>query len=85
MVITLEKALEDKLNREFAKSKSNDTFLEDVCGVLMLSDWSDDTLRRLIKRPNLLKKVALALHEDDVFSDFFEQRVKALTLELMGK
>ena len=84
MIITLERALEDKLNKELAKLNSSNTFQEDVCGVLMLSDWSDDDLRRLIKRPNLLKEVALALHEDDAFSEFFEQRVQELTLELIA-
>jgi len=85
MVITLREALEEKLKRELAKSPGlfRQSYLEDVCSVLTLSEWSDDVLPRLIKTPNLLREIALALHDDDAFSAFFEHRVRELTLELI--
>ena len=78
-------ALELKLNRELnAQSKLlSQSFLEDIYAVLLLSEWSDDVILRLLQTPSLLQEVAYALHNDDVFSMFFEQRVMDLTLELM--
>jgi len=80
-------ALERKLQRELGASSRvfSQSFLEDVYGVLILTDWHDDTMRRLIQRPNLLQEVAWAVHNDDVLSDFFGQRAKDLILELMEK
>jgi len=81
-----ESALEIKLKRELeARSEQfRQSFHEDVCSVLTLTDWSDDVMLRLIQTPNLLQEVVSALHDDDVFSDFFDQRVKDLILELVG-
>ena len=87
MVITLQEALETKLKKELARSPEflKQSFLEDICSVLIFTEWSDDVLPRLIKTPNLLREVALALHDDDMFSEIFEQRAKKLTLELIEK
>jgi len=74
-----------KLKREFeAPSRfSNHSFREDVYNLLTLTDWSDDVAARLIQIPNLLREVAVTLHDDDVFSAFFEQRTIQLALELL--
>jgi len=87
MLITLQEALEAKLKRELAKSPEflRQSFLLDICSVLILTDWDDDVLPRLIKTPNLLREIALRLHDDDVFSEVFEQRAIKLTLELIEK
>ena len=79
-------ALRAKLKREFeAPSRfHNQSFREDVYSVLSLSKWPDDVLPRLIQTPNLIREVAWALCDDDAFLDFFDQRVIALTLELVG-
>ena len=49
--------------------------------MLALTDWNDDVVSQLLQTPNLLQEVARALHNDDTFSEFFEQRTKELTLE----
>ena len=87
MIITLQEALETKLKKELAKSPEffRQSFLEDICSVLILTAWSDDVLPRLIKTPNLLREIALTLHNDDAFTEVFEQRAIKLTLELIGK
>ena len=78
-------ALEIKLKRELDTLPSvfNQTFREDVCSVLTLSEWDDEVMLCLIQTPNLLEEVALSLHNDDLFSAFFEQRIGTLTLELV--
>jgi len=60
------------------------SFLEDIYGILTLSEWSDAVMLRLIKTPHLLQEIAWALRNDDAFDTFFEQRVRALILELAG-
>jgi len=76
--------LKAKLKREFEVPTRviSHSFREDVYHVLLLTKWPDDVVPRLVQTPNLLQEVALALHNDDVFSEFFEQRTKELTLEL---
>ena len=87
MVITLQEALEEKLKKELAKQSElfSRSFHEDIYSVLTLTDWSDDVILRLIKTPNLLREVAWRLHDDDAFSEVFEQRAIELTLELVEK
>jgi len=79
--------LEAKLRRELATPPRffSQSFREDVYSVLALTEWREDTMLRLIQTPNLLQEVMRSLHTDDVFSIFFEQRVKDLTLELVEK
>jgi len=87
MVITLQDALEEKLKKELAKQSElfSRSFHEDIYSVLTLTDWSDDVILRLIKKPNLLREVAWTLHDDDTFSEFFEQRTIQLTMELIER
>jgi len=77
--------LRAKLKREFeAPSRfSHQSFREDLYSVLSLTEWDDDVVLRLIQTPNLLRELTWALYNDDAFLDFFEQRAKALTLELI--
>ena len=54
-------ALQAKLKREFEEPStlfSNQMFREDIYYMLILSDWSDEVVRRLIQIPNLLWTVA---------------------------
>jgi len=78
-------ALEIKLKRELATPPKffSQSFREDVYSVLALTEWSEDFMLRLIQTPDLLQEVMRSLHNDDVFSTLFEQRVKDLTLELV--
>ncbi|MCL2568085.1 MAG: hypothetical protein FWE12_01440 [Oscillospiraceae bacterium] len=87
MIITLKEALEKKLEKELVQlsKRSKQSYLEDIWSVLALSEWSEEEIPRLLQTPNLLREVALTLQDDDVFLDFFEQRVKDLTLELVEK
>ena len=61
------------------------SFLEDIYSILTLSEWSEDLLLRLIKTPNLLQTIARTIHNDDIFSAFFEQRIRELILELAAE
>jgi len=76
--------LERKLTIEFETLTRSpcQSFREDIYNFLILSEWSDDAMSRLTRIPNLLQEVELALRDDDSFGDCFEQRAKALTLEL---
>ena len=76
--------LELKLRIEMEKPSEifSQSFLEDIYSLLTLSEWSEDVLLRLIKTPNLLQEVAQRIHNDDMFSAFFEQRARELILEL---
>ena len=80
-------ALELKLKRELDTPPRffSQSFREDIYSVLTLTKWSDELMSQLILTPDLLREVAWALHNDDVFSAFFEQRTIELTLELMEK
>ena len=79
--------LERKLQRELETPSQvfSQSFLEDVYGVLTLTDWNEETMHRLLQRPKLLQEVAWAVHNDDVLSDFFGQRAKDLIVALMEK
>ncbi|MCL2568295.1 MAG: hypothetical protein FWE12_02510 [Oscillospiraceae bacterium] len=76
-------ALKLQLELESPSELFSRSFLEDIYSVLTLSEWSEDMLLRLIKTPNLLQKVGRVLHNDDVFSVFFEQRTRELIVELI--
>jgi len=80
-------ALKAKLKREFeAPSRfHNQSFREDVYSVLALTNWSDDVALRLVQTPHLLREVTWALYDDEAFLDFFEQRAKEVTLELIER
>jgi len=77
----------DRLDQELAKLSGTckQSFYEDVHSVLTLSKWSDEEWQRFDRTPNLLREVALAVYDDDVFSTVFELRVKSLALELARK
>ena len=85
MVTDIREALERKLTIEFEQlTKSHRQSLrEDIYNFLILSEWPDDVMYRLIRTPNLLGEVELALRDDDLFGDFFEQRTRALILALV--
>ncbi|MCL2842104.1 MAG: AbrB/MazE/SpoVT family DNA-binding domain-containing protein [Oscillospiraceae bacterium] len=80
-------ALKIKLKRELEVPCRvfSQSFREDVCSVLALSSWSDNVVSQLLQTPNLLREIAQALHHDDVFSEYFEQRTKELTLDYISK
>lgn len=82
-----QEALEMKLNRELEEPTNlfSRSFLEDIHSVLTLGKWNDDAILKMVKTPNLLHGVAWALHNDDVSSDFFEQRARDLILTLLGE
>ena len=85
VVITIREALERKLTIEFERLTRSpcQSFREDIYNFLILTEWPDDAVCRLIQTPNLLSKVELALRDDDLFGDFFELRAKALILALI--
>jgi len=61
------------------------SFYEDIYAVLTLRDWTDEHMLRFIQTPSLLQEVALALHNDNIFSAFYEQRIVDLTLKITEK
>ena len=79
--------LEKKLQREFEMLTRccKQSFREDIYGVLTLTQWSDEEIRRLILIPNLLREVEMALNDDDMFLAFVELRTKTLALKLTEK
>ena len=81
------KALELKLKQELeAPSRFfSQSFREDVHSVLAFAEWSDDVVSQLLQIPDLLQEIARVLHNDDAFSEYFEQRVTELTLEYLAK
>jgi len=79
--------LENKLKRELELTTRchNQSFREDIYSVLAHAKWKDEDMRRLIMTPDLLQELELILRDDDMFSDFFEQRVKSVALKLIEK
>ena len=75
--------LEKKLQRELAEStgSNNATLLEDIYFIIAYSDWDAEVADSLLRMPDLLYNVALMLGNDDIFSDFYEKRVRDLTLQ----
>jgi len=76
--------LERKLIQELETPSQlfSQSLWEDVYSVLTLTEWNDEVMLYLVRVPGLLAEVAHALHNDDVFSGFFEQRTTDLILEL---
>ena len=60
------------------------SFCQDICSVLTLTNWSDNVMVRLLQTPNLLREVAIALSDDDMYAAFLEERTRTLVLQLIG-
>ena len=59
------------------------SWLEDIYSILILDEWSNEVMHKLINTSDLLHEIARALHNDDVFSEFYEQRIRELILEFI--
>ena len=71
-----------KLNREFDTNQgSNNIWLyEDIHMFLILNEWDDTVIDNLLTKENILKELAFKLRNDDEFDEFFEKKMKELTL-----
>jgi len=71
--------LETKLKIS-SKNHSNILF-EDIYNFLLLDSWSDEAVKSLLAKENLLNEVANRLREDDIFNHIFEERLRKVTLD----
>jgi len=81
-----DESLEEKLEREMPKPSElfSESFLEDIRMFLLLNNWSDEVLCAVMERKNIVNELAYELHNDSVFADFFEARLRQLLLELVA-
>jgi len=57
------------------------SLLEDIRMFIDLNEWSDEVTHAIAQNPDIAAELAFALHNDDIFADFFETRLKQLLLE----
>lgn len=76
--------LEEKLERELPEPSElfSESFLEDIRRFLIHNNWENDVLCAIMEKKNVINELAYALHNDDLFADFFETRLRQLVLEL---
>lgn len=79
----LKEALEIKLKNELEEI-STDLFskshLTDIGMFLIGNDWDEDVLASLLSKPSVVRDLAHAFHLDELSSEFFEMRMRQLTL-----
>ena len=81
----LKEVLEVKVQNELQEMSTglfSRSQLEDIGMFLINSSWSDRVLLSLIARPIVIRDLAYAIHLDEIFSAFFEVRLRELTLAL---
>jgi len=76
----MEAELEEKLKNELESSDGlfSKSFLKDIQMFLLLNEWEDDVLCALLKKQGIIDRLAHAVYNDDIFSEFFEKRLKQL-------
>jgi len=78
--------LMEKLERELDASKKNPigvryhALLNDICMFIILNNWDDVVIESLLEKPHPLKDLLHALRADGEFDEFFEQKMRELTL-----
>ena len=79
----MKEELAAKLQKEIAEPSNlfGESLLEDIRMFLVLNDWSDEVLAALLKKTDVLRELARALHNDDIFSALLEHHLRRLTLE----
>jgi len=83
---TIAERLESKLWREFLDCKTTPAgeryqiLLEDVLMFLILTEWDDTTAESLLEKPYPLKDLVMRFRGDEEYDDFFEKKIKELTL-----
>jgi len=75
--------LEVKLQKELAKAANSSevSLLTDIYHILIYHEWEIEVLDGLLRVPNPLQTVADALGDDEAFAEFYEDRVRHLTLQ----
>jgi len=54
--------------------------IEDIYMFLILNKWSEATIESLLEKPYPLRDLIMKLHNDEEFDEFFENKMKELTL-----
>jgi len=76
-----------KLTAEFER-KNHPSFgagyaslLEDLYNFLLLEEWDNDIINRLLQRPNILSEILIRVRDDEAFDNMFEHTMRNKIIE----